>query len=154
MILLRFIADRSFVSRAIRFRTDGQPSHVEYFNTITGMTYGARMDGVKARPLNYCHPTWQEFYTFEGIEYSYLQALTFIGRKYDTWDIFSLAVGSHPAKYNPEKAICSVCVGYSNRRAWSLGKISRPLINPNVPTWEITPMLLYGAVTFQAEVPL
>jgi hypothetical protein len=151
LILVRFLADRSWISRAIQWRTDGVPSHVEYLDTDTMQTFGARLDGVKHRPANYCKPTWEEWYTFYGIEASYEQALQFGGRKYDKWDIFALATGTHPDSYDPEKAICSVCVGYSNRRAYACGKIAKPLLNMNLPTWEITPQLLYGACVTQIQ---
>ena len=61
-------------------------------------------------------------------------------------DIVYLLCGWHPGSYNPMKGICSIAVGYSNRMAW--GNNEAPaLINPNVPTWQMTPQLLYGAVT-------
>jgi hypothetical protein len=152
MILLRFISSRSFVSKAIQVRTDGQVSHVEYLDTSTMITFGARLQGgVTHRPYNYIKPDWEELYTFEGIEASYKEALFFNGRKYDWKDIASLAVGWHPGGYDPEEAVCSCLAGYSNRLAWANGT-APALLNPNLPTWEMTPQILYGAVTKQVVV--
>ena len=149
MIALRFIADRSFVSRAIGWREEGTPSHVEYLIDDGGpliKTFGARLSGgIIHRPYNYCHPTWEEWYTFRGIEASYAEALKFEGRKYDWKDIVALLVGRHPDYYDPQRAICSILAGYSNRMAWANGK-SDLLINPNLPTWEMTPLALYVGV--------
>lgn len=151
MVYIRFIADSGFLSRGIRVRTDGKPSHVEYVLTDNignpVSTFGARLSGgITLRPPDYCKPSWEEWYTFEGIEPSFNQALKFNGRKYDWRDIAALFVGWHPSSYNPETAICSVLVGYSNCLAWAAGE-APPLINPNVPTWQMTTQLLYGAVT-------
>lgn len=152
MICIRFIADHSFISRAIGFRTEGKPSHVEYVmvNDVTGQpvsTFGARLQGgITHRPYDYCKPSWEEWYTFPGIEASYEQAVSLEGRKYDWKDICALLFGWHPQGYDPMQGICSILVGYSNRMAWGAG-LAPPLINPNVPTWEMTPELVYGAVT-------
>ena len=154
-IYIRFIADDSFVSRAIGWRTEGKPSHVEYVRiTDSGMvsTFGARLvGGVRYRPLDYCKPTFEEWYTFEGIEASFEEATGFYGHKYDWADIIELATGIYPRSYDPNRAICSILVGYSNRMAWAAGK-APALINPNVPTRQMTPQLLYGAVTEQVKV--
>lgn len=152
MIVIRFIADRSLLSRAIRFRTEGSPSHVEYLfvrdaDSTPTTTFGARLaGGVCHRPYDYCTPTWEEWYAFEGIEASYEAALAFEGRKYDWKDIAALAVDWHPAYYDPQRAICSCLVGYSNRLAWAAGK-APALLNENMPTWQFTPQIVYGAVT-------
>jgi hypothetical protein len=155
-VFIRFIADRGPISRAIGFRTLGKPSHVEYVLTYASGepygTFGSRLvGGISYRPYDYCKPTWEEWYTFPGIEASYTESLEMQGRKYDWKDICELLIGWHPKGYDPVIEICSVCVGYGNRRAWAKGT-SPPLINPSVPTWEITPTLLYGAVTQQIEV--
>src|ERR1700722_18101453 len=156
---VRFIADGSIISRGIGLRTEGKPSHVEYVITYPSGepygTFGARFaGGVSYRPYGYCDPTWEEWYTFPGIEASYTEALQMAGRKYDWRDIMELLVGWHPKgfDYDPQRAVCDNLVGYSNRRAWALGK-APALINPNVPTWQMTPQLLYGAVTQQVEIP-
>jgi hypothetical protein len=147
MICIRFIADRSVLSRAIRSRTDGQASHVEYVLPEHRVTFGARLEGgITHRPLDYCKPTWEEWYTFPGIEASYWEAVEFSGRKYDWKDIAALAVSWHSSFYDPERAICSCLVGYSNRLAYARGKAPL-LLNLNLPTWQMTPQLLYGAVT-------
>lgn len=147
MICIRFIADRGLVSRAIRSRTDGQASHVEYVLPEQQMTFGARMDGgVDFRPLNYCKPSWEEWYTFDGVEASYAAAVDIRGHGYDWRDILALAVSWHPSYYDPQRAICSCLVGYSNRVAWARG-LAPALLNPNLPTWQMTPQLLYGAVS-------
>ncbi len=149
MIAVRFIADNSWESRGIRLRTLGNCSHVEYVDTEKGnyRTFGARLKGgICHRPYDYCNPTWEEWYSFEGIEASYAEALKSDGRKYDFRDILDLLVGWHPAEYDPQRAICSVLVGYSNRLAWADGK-APALVNPNLPTSMMTPALLYGCVT-------
>jgi hypothetical protein len=150
-VYIRFIADRGLISRAIGFRTEGKPSHVEFVVTddagIPTSTFGARFKGgITHRPYSYCKPSWEEFYTFAGINASYEEALTLEGRAYDWKDILELLVGWHPRGYDPQEAICSVLVGYSNRRAWARGR-APALINPQVDTWSMTPQLLYGAVT-------
>lgn len=157
-IFLRFIADRSFVSRGIQWREVGRPSHVEYVTytnyrgTEQWLTFGARLQGgVTFRPLNYCKPTWEEWYVFPGIEASYNEALGFYGRKYDWADIIEIATGIYPRSFNPQRPICSVLVGYSNRLAWAQDK-APALINPNVPTRQITPQLVYAACTQQVEI--
>ena len=151
MIYLRFIADRSLLSRAIQSRTDGQCSHVEYLYCSDAgtplYTFGARRQGgVAHRPYNYCKPTWEEWYTYPGIEASYQEALAFEGRKYDWKDILALAAAWHPSYYDPERAICSCLAGYSNRLAYANGKAPL-LLNFNLPTWEMTPQIVYAAVT-------
>ena len=154
-VFIRFIADRSLLSRAIGWRTEGRPSHVEYviYENGSWYTFGSRLSGgVRSRSMDYCNPSFEEWYTFDGIEESCRQAFEFWGRKYDWADIIELATGLYPAFYSPQRAICSVLVGYSNRMAWAAGKIEKPLINPNVPTRQMTPQLLYGAVTNQVKI--
>ena len=150
MIYLRFIADGGFISRVIGLRTDGKPSHVEYLRTDDAgnpiSTFGSRSDGVKHRPYDYCKPSWEEWYTFPGIEASYARALLMDGNKYDWSDIFVLWMGWNSAQYDPAREICSVLVGYSNREAWAHDE-APVLINPSIATKDITPELLYGAVT-------
>lgn len=151
MTYVRFIADRSFISRAIGFRTIGKPSHVEYVTTNGAgnplSTFGARFSGgITHRPYNYCKPTWEEWYTFPGIEESYAEATKLAGRKYDWKDIIELLIGWHPGLYDPLRAICSVLVGYSNRQAWAAGH-APALLNPNLSTWQMTPELVYAACT-------
>ncbi len=151
MILIRFIADRSFVSRAIGWRTDGKPSHLEYLLTndkgqpVT--TFGARLrGGVRYRPYDYCKPTFEEWYTFPGIEESYVEAMKFNGRKYNWIDILYLLFGIFPKSFDPERLVCDQLVGYSNRRANAL--YGTPLlVNLNVPTEEMTPELVYACCT-------
>jgi hypothetical protein len=151
VILVRFIADGSFVSRAIGWRTEGKISHVEYITTndsgVAVDTFGARLDGgICHRPYDYCSPTFEEWYSFEGIEASYAEALKLDNRNYDWKNIIRLLFGEVPDSFDPQETICSVLVGYSNRMAWAAGT-APALINPNVPTSEITPELLYGAVS-------
>jgi hypothetical protein len=148
MILIRFTADHSFVSQSILWRTDGVVSHVEYLIVDRDLrpesTFGARLNGgICHRP--YTQSFWEQWYSFDGIDESYSEALRFDGRKYDWRDIVQLLVGRHPNYYDPTRAICSILVGYSNRIAWAKGD-APALINPEVPTWQMTPQLLYGAV--------
>lgn len=150
-VYVRFIADQGLLSRTIGLRIIGKVSHVEYIITnddgTIASTFGARFKGgITFRPYSYCTPSFEEWYSFPGIEASYAEALKFEGRQYDWKDILELLVGWHPRGYDPQEAICSVLVGYSNRRAWALNK-APALINPNVLTSEMTPQLLYGAVT-------
>ena len=150
MIAIRFIADNSFESLLIRMRTDGRASHVEYVtlneHRMISDTFGARLSGgIKHRPPDYCKPTWQEIYTFNGIEASYAEALKMDGRKYDVWDIVHMAIGWIPPFYDPSKSICSACIGYSNRRAWAIGT-SPALVNPNVNTNAMDPDTIYACV--------
>jgi hypothetical protein len=154
-IFIRFIADGSFVSRAIGWRTDGRPSHVEYLITDTSghpvRTFGARLSGgITHRPYDYCKPTFEEWYSFPGIESSYSEALKLDGRKYNWVDILCLLFGIFPKSFDPERLVCDQLVGYSNRMSWANG-LSGVLINPNVPTEEMTPELLYGAVTIMVK---
>lgn len=149
MIYIRFIADSGFISRSIGLRTEGRPSHVEYIITDNAgyavNTFGARFKGgITHRAYDYCKPVFEEWYSFPGIEASYKHALLLKGRKYDWGDIVALLVGWHPDYYDPQRGICSGLVGYSNRMAWAAGE-APAFINPNVPTWELTPQLLYGA---------
>ena len=151
MIYIRFIADRGFISRAISFRTDGKPSHVEYITTDDighpmGTFGGRRIGGVTHRPYGYCNPSFEEWYTFQGIEASYAEALKLDGRKYNSKDIANLLFDIFPESFDPMKLVCDQVVGYSNRMAWAQG-LAPALINPNVPTEQMTPALLYGAVT-------
>ena len=157
MIYVRFIADDSFTSRAIRFRTDGVASHVEYIIVNDGglkdvpignvSAFGARLrGGVAHRPYNYCKPTFEEWYTFPGIEASYAEAIKFEGRKYNLREIIHLLFGWRIPFYDPEELICSILIGYSNRRAWGVGT-APPLVNPNLPTWQMTPQILYACCT-------
>lgn len=150
MIYVRFIADNSWESRAIRFRTLGTVSHVEYVideGDREEYTFGARLrGGITHRPIRYCTPHFDERYVFLGIEASYETALKFDHRKYDWLDIADLLVGRHPAFYDPWRLICSTLVGYSNRVAWANGK-APALINPSVETWRMTPAMLYAACT-------
>lgn len=150
-VCIRFIADRSFVSRAIRFRTDGDVSHVEFVSLdASGApidTFGAHLQGgVIRRPYDYCKPTFEEWYTFPGVEETYQAALGFAGEKYNVRGIFHLLFGVKAPFYDPRKMICSILVGYANRLAWAQGKAPL-LLNMNVPTWQMTPQLLYAACT-------
>ncbi len=149
-IAIRFIADNSIESLLIRMRCNGRASHVEYVTLdeyrMVSDTFGARLSGgICHRPPDYCKPTWQEIYTFHGIEASYAEALKFDGRKYDVWDIAHLIIGIVPPFYDPKKAICSVLVGYSNRIAWA-NETAPALVNPNVNTNDMSPDTLYACV--------
>src|ERR1700676_2044290 len=109
-IYVRFIADGSIVSDAIGLRTLGKPSHVEYVITHASgkpySTFGARLiGGVKFRPYNYCKPTWEEWYTFDGIEASYKESLKFEGRKYSIREIIHLLFGWAIPFYDPKELI-------------------------------------------------
>lgn len=153
MICIRFIADNSIESKLIRLRTNGKASHVEYVtlddNKAITDTFGARLQGgIRHRPPDYCKPTWEEWYTFPGIEASYAEALKQDGRRYDWKDIVNICFGITPDSYDPERSICSVLVGYSNRIAWAKSN-AEPLVNPNVLTSDMTPNLIYACVKDQ-----
>lgn len=150
MICIRFIADHSIESLLIRLRTIGPASHVEFCTIENGKmtdTFGARLSGgICHRVPDYCKPTWQEIYTFDGIEASYAEALKLDGRKYDWLDIVYLGLGWCPKIYDPAKAICSALVGYSNRMAWANSDVP-VLVNPSIPTNDMTPDTIYACVS-------
>jgi len=151
MIYLRFIADRGFISRAIGFRTLGKSSHVEFVITdnegLPVNTFGARLKGgVAHRPYNYTKPDFEEWWTFPGIEASYAEALKLKGRKYNWVDIICLLFGIFPKSFDPQRLVCDQLIGYSNRMAWAAGT-SPALVNPNVPTEEMTPEIVYACCT-------
>lgn len=148
MILIRFIADHSIVSRAIRWRTDGPVSHVEFLRVdVDGCplaVVGARLKGGVTSRRYDPSPLFEEWYSAPGIDEAFSNAEEYIGRKYDWRDIVYDAVGWYPASFDPHQFICSCFVAYSNRLAWAAGK-SPAWISPEVPTREITPMLLYAS---------
>lgn len=125
------------LSRAIRWRIDSAISHVEFWDSETGETLGARFpDGVKFRPpsenLAQAHIILA---TFPGIEYAYEWVRMWrVGRPYDLKGIIGIATAQD--WHAKRGRFCSEIVleGAEHRP-----KTFKDLLNRNVRMWRITP---------------
>ena len=91
---IRFITESDFVSRAIRWVTFSDFSHVEIElpdGTFLGAHAGA---GVQIRPANYCHPTFERRYAIPLSPAHYDEAMLCargaIGTRYNYADVCGL----------------------------------------------------------------
>lgn len=125
------------ISAAIRWRCDSAVSHVEFQDTHTGATLGARFpDGVKVRPR---HENRLQSHvilaTFAGIELAYEWVMTWrVGRAYDLRGIIGIATAQD--WHQKHGRFCSEVVleGAEHRP-----KTYADLLNRNVRMWRITP---------------
>ena len=109
-IRIRFVADSSFVGRAIRYVTGSLFQHVE-FGTPEGTWSGARSDGgIQERAAGYCVPTREYVYEIPCTDGQQAQLLGWakskIGVKYNFLDIVGLLFKFRSFS-SPNRFICS-----------------------------------------------
>lgn len=146
-ITIRFIANHTFTSAAIRWITGSLFSHVEA-GTPEGRWIGALSDGIKERPADYCKPFREYVYRIPCTQKQADDFLTLmrskIGTKYNFLDIIGLALGVRSLN-NVHDDICSEFV------TWGLVRTFGPQAVLNVePGWEyrITPETLHLSPIF------
>lgn len=113
LVRVRFIAQDTWISAAIRRLTGSLFSHVE-FGTPEGAWIGAHLDGgIQELPANYCVPSREYYYEIpctEGDEAALLAwARSQMGTKYDWKDIVGLAIQNRSLR-SPHAYICSAFV--------------------------------------------
>jgi hypothetical protein len=109
-IRVRFVADSSFIGRAIRYVTGSLFQHVE-FGTPEGTWIGAHSDGgIRERPATYCVPTREYVYEVPCTDARQATLLTWarsqIGVKYNLLDIAGLLFKARFLT-SPNRFICS-----------------------------------------------
>lgn len=153
---VRFLTEPDFISRAIRFQTFSEFSHVE-IETDRGTFIGAHESGgVQERPADYCKPTFERRYAIpvsdeqHGLINAFAEGK--IGTPYNLEDIAGLLI--HRNMTDPGKFICSqfvfqaalaggikllnVLEGYAN------------LVTPE--TLHLSPLLI-GRCYFETQIP-
>ncbi len=146
-ITVRFVANHSLVSAAIRHVTGSLFSHVEG-GTPQGTWIGALADGIKERPADYCKPFREYTYrvpcTQEQADRFVALLRSKIGTKYNFRDILGLALGIRGLN-NPTDDICSELL------TWALIETLEPCRVLNVESgWEyrVTPEMLHLSPLF------
>lgn len=131
VIQIQIVTANDAISAAIRFSTRSWASHAEFFDTGTGLTLGAKQDGVKQRLMSQMHYSRIERYTAPGIEQAFAWAMKQIGKSYDFSAIFGIALNRNWRDQN--KWFCSELI------AAAFEQVSKPLLNPSADVWRITP---------------
>jgi hypothetical protein len=151
MIYARFIAERrSLASAAIRLRTDGWPSHVEFIKEIDGSVvdvlasrwpHGVQHYGYITRGV-----TREEWYTAPGIICAWNAMQHIVGHRYGLLDI--LAIGTGADWHDDGRYISSEAVAFAFEQAHA------PLLNPKFPVRSIAPrdLLLSQQLTLVSRV--
>ena len=134
-VLLRLSTDKhSFISAVIRWRTDFECSHAEFWFPKTEWTLGSRFpDGVQWRePKSTANQRAVILATFDGIgRAAKWVADNRIGYRYDTLGIFGIA--SARDWHNKKERFCSETI------AEGAEMVAAPLINKAMPVSQITP---------------
>lgn len=111
--LLRFCTSKELDSDLIRLHTDCIISHVEYYRTEDGETFGSRLDGgVKWRAPDESSPENVIYSSFSGIE----EAATWAAANRDGWPYDMLGIlGSALATdwHDNGKRFCSALIAES-----------------------------------------
>lgn len=149
-VLLRLSTDKhSLISGVIRWRTDFQCSHAEFWFPQTGWTLGSRFpDGVEWRPpSSTSNQRALILATFEGIgRAAKWVADNRVGYKYDTLGIFGIATARD--WHNKKERFCSETIAESGEHRFPAGAfiladipeiVNLPLINKAIPVEQVTP---------------
>jgi len=109
-LVIRFIDEPDWVSRAITWTTNSLWCHTEALNRAgTGWTGAHAGPGVETRALNWCKPLRERRYAIPVSAKDYSAAHDFLesqlGIYYDYRDIFGLLI--HKRVWSPQRVICS-----------------------------------------------
>jgi len=109
-LVIRFVDDPDWVSRAITWTTNSLWCHVETLNRDgTGWTGAHAGTGVNTRALDWCKPFRERRYALPVSPLRYAAAHTWLesqaGVKYNYRDILGLLI--HKRAWSPQRVICS-----------------------------------------------
>jgi hypothetical protein len=147
-IRVRFIAQGTFVSAAIRKITGSLFSHVE-FGTPEGTWIGAHLGGgIEERPADYCSPAREYVYEIPCTEEVEADALKWmrakIGTKYNTLDILGLMLHTRSLT-GPGQYICSQFVTEGLLNTFGAPRVMNTLA---LWTYLVTPEMLHLSPIF------
>lgn len=108
-LVVRFVAERGFISAGIRYVTFSDFSHAE-LGLPDGTWLGAHaVGGVQIRAVDYLKPSFERVYAIPVDQASYSLAMAYarskVGTRYNFPDILGLLV--HAPMTSPHRLICS-----------------------------------------------
>ena len=143
-VLLRLSTEKwSALSAIIRWRTDADISHAEFWFPKTGWTLGSRFpDGVRWRgPESTSKQSNVLLFTFNAIDSAAkFVAENRIGYRYDTLGIFGIATAKD--WHGKRERFCSEAIAEAAEYRFSklvAADLRTPLFNEAVPVWQVTP---------------
>lgn len=131
MVYFRVVSGTGLDSWLVKHTTRSEFSHAEFVLPESKQAFGAYLDGVSFRPLDYAHFDREVWFTAPRIDEALCWAVKQNGKKYD----FSAIVGIFADRdwRDCNKFFCSELVALAFERAGA------PILNPQFSPWRITP---------------